>query len=201
MTGRYDPRRQMQRERLEELKGTGSFRAWLERGLERLRRIHDAIQSGPLELQLLQGLQGSELEWSWPFFRAGLQIASGADENALAQSLESAVEEGAPGGGDLDLGICWLQRRPFLARLREARRWARVGPPQQSSWIRYARGGAGHDRVQLACALYFAGLEGWVEALRDLIPDEELMERSKQADRAEWLGRLWSDWVMGGSRS
>jgi hypothetical protein len=201
MAGRYDPRREVQRECLAELEGSSDFQAWVAPGLDKLGRIQDAIRGGPLSPQILQGLQGGELEWSWPFFRAGLQVAGEEKQMADERSLEEAVAQGAPGRGDLDRGIRWLLRRPFLARLREARRWARVGPSQASSWIAYARGGVGRDRVQLACALYYAGLEGWVEALRDLISDDELMQRSGRADRGEWLGRLWSDWVMGGSRS
>lgn len=201
MTGHYDPRRMVQREHLAQLKGTRNFGEWLTTGLEKLESIQAAIQSGPLDPQLLQGLQGSELEWSWPFFRAGLQLASGTEESAHERGLENAVAEGAPGRSDLERGIRWLQRRPLLARLREARRWARVGPTNASSWITHARGGAGRDRVQLACALYYAGLQGWVEVLRDLIADDELMQHSGRADLGNWLGGLWSDWVMGGSRS
>jgi len=200
-TGRYHPRREVQRERLAELEGSKGLREWLGAGLERLQQIRQAMRSGPVDREQLHALQGDELEWSWPFFRAGLRVAIGEPESSEAASLAKAVQEGAPGKGDRELGIRWLQRRPLLARLRESRRWAQVGPSTGSSWISHARGGTGRDRVQLACALYFAGLDSWVDALRDLIPDGELKRRSAGGDQAEWLGGLWSDWVMGGSRS
>jgi hypothetical protein len=203
MQGRYHPKRERQRDLLGELAGRGEaeFEEWLGAGMARLEQIQRAIEGGPIPEAAFLEFQGSELAWSWPFFRAGLRVAAKEDPSRGEEFLREAVALGAPREEDLELGIRWLKRRPVLSRLREARRWSHERPSGGSSWMSHARGGAGRDRVQLACSLFFAGLSDWVEALRNLVKEDELTRRSRSTDCGVWLGELWSEWVMGGSRT
>ena len=86
--------------------------------------------------------------------------------------------------------------------LREARQWENLGPAPVSPWYRHGSSGSAPERVQMACALRFGGMNSWHLPLEGLIPREEMAKRlpHRGEELDLWLGRLWSGWVMGGSR-
>lgn len=205
--GLYHLDRRVQLKRLEEtwLEAGGGDRPWFAEGVCRHRRMLDALENGPVDLDLVAELpfparrgRGGVLSWAWPFFRGVLGSKVGEYDSAAGASLVQAVEAGSPSRWDVAWAKEWLRRRPFLRRMREARRWARNAPGGQRPWWRYGMDGMGKERVQMACALKFGALPDWLDLLKGLIPTRILVDaaRGPQADR--WLGELWSSWVRGG---
>jgi len=224
--GRYHPDRGEQRRRLASIwDGLGRPRpSWWGQGLELLEGMQRRLEESPLRLEELEALRPEtewdgmdaileglgevrrgripELNWTWPFFRDAIRSALGEAHDDPGVGLQRAVEEGAPGTLDLVLALKWLRRRPLLSRLREARRWAPLAPRPVSPWYRHGGGGNAPERVRIACTLRFGGMNSWRAPLEDLVPSEELENGvpHRGEDLDLWLGRLWSGWVMGGSR-
>ena len=208
--GAYHPRREVQLERLEQVwvEGGRIHAAWFREGIELQREMLKKLRAGPVEMSTMAELpfparrgRGGVLSWSWPFFRSILNDrVEGRGRLSPGESLADAVGSGSPSRLDAERGKEWLRRLPLSVRLREARRWARQAPRPHLPWWRHALDGVGRERVQMACALKFGALPEWIDILHGLLPQDDLLRGSRADDPDRWLGRLWSRWVMGGSR-
>ena len=227
LRGLYQPQRVDQRRQLREIwDELGQPRpAWWSDGLVMIEQIEERMRLEPLRVESLQSLRPAaeaygadahlegmghvrrgrmpELNWTWPFFRDGLRVCLGLSHANPGLGLQRAVEEGPPGSLDLVLALKWLRRNPLLPRLRNARRWASMAPGETGPWYRHGVRGIGPERVQVACALRFGGLDSWTLPLEDLLPPAEMQGVTPLVgeDLDLWLGHCWSGWVMGGSRS
>jgi hypothetical protein len=211
--GRYTPRREDQLSILRDMGASWANRegARLVAGAEHGLRLCEKLRRSPIDGKSLQRLGMREQdarsadparalrEWVWPFVRALiLRDRAATEEERLQRAFELAV----PDSGDAGRFATWLRRENAAARLRCARRWAPQGPRGLTRWWVHGWGGPGPDRVRAACALRWAGAEGWERMLARLVPSGVLSRKASVDEGAVdgWLGGLWSTWIMGGAR-
>ncbi len=200
--GRYHPSRREQFRTLADLRaelpaeaqpawvaGVAAGRDWVEQvrhqvidEQELMRAAHWSAAGSPLGDPVRQ--------WVWPFVRCAWQSEAGTTLDALRR----AFVMGPPRHEDRVLAVRWLRRGSVASRLRRARRWAPLAPRRLKSWWRYAGGGTGVERLWVACAWAYAGLDGGRELLQGLSgfgPVED--------DPRDWA-RWWAEWFLGKGR-